>query len=335
MKNNINSIVFELTQNCNLNCRYCYNIHKIDEKFIISNNSYSLAKKTLKKIFDIANIDYVTFTGGEPTLGERFLELVLFAKMKKKSVTVITNGNNLTDGDYKILVDLKVDLFEIPFHSTNPEIHDYLTRVNGSHQKALNSIKKLIELNANVVAVIVLTKVNCKDVGKTLKYLKELNIKHIMLNRFNIGGEGIKEQTTILPSFIELNEGYKKANEIIPELNLSVSSNVCTPVCVINPQNYKNILFSHCASDIKEMPITLDIEGNIRFCNHSPVNLGNIYKNSLDEIFSNDYVKQWETTIPVECENCNLYSVCKGGCKAASEQSGLGLNHADPLINLK
>jgi organic radical activating enzyme len=56
-------------------------------------NSYKQAKKTLKRLFKIAEVGSVTFTGGEPFLAERFNELVLFTRLKNKSVTIITNGN--------------------------------------------------------------------------------------------------------------------------------------------------------------------------------------------------------------------------------------------------
>ena len=41
----------------------------------------------------MADVEQVTFTGGEPFLAERFSELVLYTRMKRKQVAIITNGN--------------------------------------------------------------------------------------------------------------------------------------------------------------------------------------------------------------------------------------------------
>ena len=68
------------------------------------------------------------------------------------------------------------------------------------------------------------------------------------------------------------------------KLSIIMSSNVCTPLCFLNGKDHKNIMFTICSSSILEKPLTLDILGNMRICNHSPIVIGNIYKNSLDEI---------------------------------------------------
>ena len=84
-------------------------------------NSYKQSLKTLKQLFKNAAVNHVTFTGGEPMMSERFAELVLYARMKKKEVTLITNGNFASKKDYKQMMDLGVALFEIPIHSPRAE----------------------------------------------------------------------------------------------------------------------------------------------------------------------------------------------------------------------
>ena len=94
-------IIFEATSNCNLNCLYCYNYWKIPDKDFEHFNSYKTALKTLKKLFKIAEVGNVTFTGGEPLMAERVSELILFARMKKASVNLITNGVYGNESKYK------------------------------------------------------------------------------------------------------------------------------------------------------------------------------------------------------------------------------------------
>ena len=129
-------IVFEVTSICNLNCRYCYNIWKRPNAKPVSNNSYSKAKKVLKRLFKIAQVSHLALSGGEPLLAQRFLEIVLFCRMKQKNVTIISNGNMGNRDYFKQLIDLGVSLFELPLHSFDAKTHDYLTRVKGSWQKS-------------------------------------------------------------------------------------------------------------------------------------------------------------------------------------------------------
>ena len=81
-----------------------------------------------------------------------------------------------------------------------------------------------------------------------------------------------------------------------------------------------------------ERPYTLDTGGNLRFCNHSPVVMGNIFDDSIDSILASTYLEDWRCTVPGYCSECDLYTKCYGGCRAAAEQLGLSLYHPDPIL---
>lgn len=332
MKTRLPYIIFELTSDCNLKCRYCYNIWKRPGSEPLRNNSYKEAKRTLKQLFRIADIENITFTGGEPMMSERFAELVLYARLKGKTVTLISNGTYASVEDYKTMVKLGVGLFELPVHSVIPEEHDFMAGLKGAWEKSTTAIRSIKESGGSVVAVIVLTKANFTHISETLVFIKSLGIKHIMLNRYNIGGTGISEAENLLMSIEQLKDTFAIANKTAGEEGLSVTSNVCTPFCVLNPDDYNNIPISSCSASISNKPITLDLHGNLRICNHSPVNIGNIYESSFEELFSTPYVKSWETVIPEFCKECELWEKCRGGCRAASEQLGKSIAEADPII---
>ncbi len=328
-------IIFETTSVCNLKCRYCYNIWKIPgTKGFEQFNSYKQAKKTLKRLFKIADVNSVTFTGGEPFLAERFNELVLFTRLKNKSVTIITNGNAATEKDYKQMVDLGVNLFELPIHSSSAKEHDFMTNTTGSWQRSVESVKELVQLKAYVVAVVVITKANYHLIDKTLQFIKSLDINRIMLNRFNIGGQGIAEKNNLWLSHREINQAYKVASETGRKENLILSSNVCTPMCVLNPFDFQNIGFTSCSADVSRRPLTIDIFGNLRFCNHSPTVLGNIFKDKLKDMLNSREAQLWNDVTPDFCSDCNLYERCMGGCRAASEQLKLSLKAVDPIVEI-
>lgn len=332
MRIKIPNISFEVTADCNLNCMYCYNHWKLTDNKISICDNYELAKKTLKKLFKIADVKHITFTGGEPLITERFSELVLFVRMKGITVTVISNGTYPNFSYYRQLVDLGVSLFELPIHSHKSDSHDYLTQHIGSWDKSINNIKQLLTLNAEIVAVIVLTKINCADISNTLKLIHSIGIKRVMINRVNIGGTVTTNLKALLMSSKELKNAFNEAMITSKELKLSVTSNVCTPICILNPKDYKGIRFTSCSFDMTKRPITVDYLGNVRFCNHSPVEIGNIFSDKIEDIFSSKEVKQWENIVPEFCKDCKAYDLCKAGCRAASEQMGLSLYNADPIM---
>ncbi|NDV95199.1 radical SAM protein [Dysgonomonas sp. 521] len=328
----LSHIAFELTDKCNLGCRYCYNIWKIPGVERKGFNSYKKATEALTLLFSQADIRNVTLTGGEPFMAERFREIALFCRMEGKSVTVISNGFLGTTSDYKSMIAMGITLFEFPVHSADAAIHDNITQVKGSWEKSQASIQAVRKLGGYPVPVIVLTRFNVDVLEDTLEFIHKLGLKRIMLNRYNIGGDGTANPAAVSANHVQLRNAFRIANEKSGELNLVISSNVCSPDCLLDPSDYPAIMFGHCSPDVLRRPVTLDINGSVRLCNHSPVVAGNIFKEDLRDILFSRYAESWNSEIPEFCSDCEKWNRCRGGCRAASEQCGLGLGHVDPVL---
>jgi radical SAM protein with 4Fe4S-binding SPASM domain len=334
-KDELSYLIFEVTRQCNLDCQFCYNHWKRDNdtKSEPEKEGYTLALKTLKTVFKQANPKHVTFTGGEPLLAERVNELILFCRMKGATVSVITNGNTGSTTEFSQLIKVGVQLFELPLHSYDQAVHDRMTGVLGSWKKSKDRMVGLMKFGAYVVPVIVITKQNFSQVGETLELLNNLGFQRVMLNRYNLGGAALASPEKVLPSKEELNEAFKQANEIAEKRRLQLSSNVCTPHCVVDPNRYRNILFSNCSTDIRQRPLTLTVGGDLRFCNHSPDVMGNIYRETIHTILEKSSEKYSVVARPDFCTGCIRYEKCRGGCRAAAQQTGGSFNDVDPLVN--
>jgi radical SAM protein with 4Fe4S-binding SPASM domain len=332
-KYSIDYILFEITQECNLSCIYCYNYWRRPGK-TIQQYTFSTVHKTLKKLFQKIDCKHITFTGGEPFLAEGIEELVLQCRMKGKGVTIITNGTVAKQSSYEILKKLGVSLFELPFHSASPETHDSLTNHPGSFQKVLESIKILEELKSELCVVCVLTKSNTSGLRQTLEAAYDYGVKRFMLARYNIGGRGIDHAQDIFPDLQMLRAAFSDANEFARKSHMKISANVCVPFCIIDPEEYPNIPIASCGNIFTKRPITIDASGNMRICNHSPVIIGNIYSDSMQKIAESVYVNSWAITRPTYCQPCTQWEKCLGGCRAASEQSSRSLSCEDPVITL-
>jgi len=295
-------------------------------------DSYKKAEKALRSLFSQVNVRNVTLTGGEPFMAQRMKEIALFCRMENKTVTVISNGSLGTQSDYESLTAMGITLFEFPIHSADEAVHDYITQVKGSWQKSIASIKAIQKLNGYPVPVIVMTKYNIDLIGETLDFISGLGLKRVMMNRYNIGGCGTADPASVSGTHSQLRNAFRVANEKAEELDMVISSNVCSPDCLINPADYHNLMFGHCSSDVLLKPITMDINGNIRLCNHSPVVAGNIFEQNIKEILYSPYANSWNEIVPDFCASCNVWERCRGGCRAASEQCGLGLGHVDPIL---
>ncbi|MCP4548200.1 MAG: radical SAM protein [bacterium] len=336
VKTRLPAITLELTGACNLACSYCYNHWRVPGQELPDGRTpdYGQVRRTVKALYRQVDVRQIAMTGGEPFLFERLPEIALTCRLKGSAVAVISNGSIADRGRYDELIRIGIDLFEFPIHSATSAIHDSLTNTPGSWSKARESLEQVIELGARGVAVIVLTRRNVVGLGDTLRLCRELGVDSVMLNRFNIGGRGIAEAHRLQPDAAQLHQSLRVADTAVTELGLKISSNVCTPHCLVDPHDYPRLGFSNCEVDVRQRPLTLNWRGDLRFCNHSPVIMGNIHRQSLNEIFASDYATLWRQARPVFCADCHRFERCAGGCRAAAEQLGGTPADPDPVLEM-
>ncbi|MCX6802529.1 MAG: radical SAM protein [Candidatus Diapherotrites archaeon] len=133
-----------LGYNCNNNCRFCLSRHKND-------SVRPLGTKKVKEEIVLARkrgSDRLDFVGGEPTLRKDLPELVSFAKENGfKSVRITTNGRMFSQKKFaEELVGAGLTMAIFSIHGHTAELHDYLTRVDGSYSQAVQGMKNVREL---------------------------------------------------------------------------------------------------------------------------------------------------------------------------------------------
>jgi radical SAM protein with 4Fe4S-binding SPASM domain len=326
----IRHIIYEITQECNLSCLYCYNYWRREHEQIRIAN-FKDNKLTIRQLLKTIDFDHITFTGGEPFCADGLAELILDCRLKGKLVNVISNGTRGSDEEYSILKKLGVGLIEFPLHSERATVHDTMTSVPGSFEMVVNSIRYCIDYGLDVCTVVVLTKENINNLEATLAFTQSLGVKRVMLARFNIGGRGIINTDHLMPSLEQLKTAFTVAHEYLGKNPVHISANVCLPECIIDPEDYPGMYISRCSTDVNRRPITVNSFGEIRMCNHSPVTVGSIRDSSINNIINSKYIKQWYQR-PDYCTNCTRWDTCGGGCRAASEQLGYSLSQVDPLV---
>ena len=272
-------------------------------------------------------------SGGEPLLAERLPELVLLCRLHRSAVTIISNGTKAQVEDYRSLFELGVSLFEFPINSDRPRIHDALAGRPGAWEKVTTVVHELAGEGIPVVCVIVLTELNADRVSEIMEYIASLGVDRIMLNRFNRGGRGICNSSELLLTEEGLRSAYRRADLSVAKLNISVSANVSTPHCVLDPGDYPRIRMTSCGDSVDSMPITIDVEGGVRLCNHSPAVLGNIHETDIGTILADSAASRFFEIVPRMCRECRRYTRCRGGCRAVSEQLGIKLEDHDPVTS--
>ncbi|OGR48302.1 MAG: hypothetical protein A2X34_07215 [Elusimicrobia bacterium GWC2_51_8] len=104
----------------------------------------------------------VGFGGGEPTIRPDIIRLIAFAeKSGFATIRVQTNGIMLSYRDFAArLVGAGAGYFKFSIHGHKAELHDRLTRVKGSFERAVCGLRNIRALGARTSVDIVINRLN-------------------------------------------------------------------------------------------------------------------------------------------------------------------------------
>jgi MoaA/NifB/PqqE/SkfB family radical SAM enzyme len=125
-------LCWQITSECNENCKFC---HFFRDKFEIL--SVDENNKILENIFEL-KIPAITWTGGEALLYKGLKELIHKAYLKGIKNRLITNGQ-LCENE----IFLYLDELIISIDSTNPDVNILLGRGENHFNNILNTIKEI------------------------------------------------------------------------------------------------------------------------------------------------------------------------------------------------
>ena len=329
------SLLFEITARCNLNCLYCYNVWKDDCGYPCGDCSAELDTASIKRLLAKAvresGVSQVTITGGEPFLRGDLIEIVGYLAKMGLAVGLIANGTAGGEQMYRDAVKAGAGIVEIPLLSSERAIHNSMTR-GTAFDLATERLVDVKSAGGRACAVIVLTKMNMHDVRETIAMAAVLGADSVMINRFNVGGEGRRHVDELLPSPGELTAALLRAEAAAEEWQMPIFSSVPVQPCLVDLSQFKRMRFGTCPACTEKGYYTIDPLGNLRPCNHSPTILGNLFESDFQALAENVAAAAYRAARPAFCSDCAIAADCQGGCKAAAEACGGCARGEEPFL---
>lgn len=166
-------IVFDITNRCNLKCKYCYhNFLSKEDNIEFSEISAEIILKICNDVISFLNSPInITFTGGEPLLRAEDLLFVLdklrLYKDKISCISIITNGT-LIDNSIAKAFSVTCPSLYLDISLDGPEnIHDYQRQsTNGNFSNVLSGIEAARKAGLNVSLSSVITKLHLQYSAK-------------------------------------------------------------------------------------------------------------------------------------------------------------------------
>ena len=205
---NSNNNAICITLQCNSNCVMCPCSEQSRKHCKISDINYLIELL----YYYPKDIEYLTITGGEPTLLKEdfFLLLnILQANFKNTCFQLLTNGRVFCNNDFnKKFNQSKPNNMQIgiPLYGYDDITHDSVTQTPGSFKQTISGIHNLLNYFNNIEIRVVLTKQTIKNLTKTTRYIIE-NLKGINSVKFmglEMLGNAIVNKSVVWQPYDEL-----------------------------------------------------------------------------------------------------------------------------------
>lgn len=262
-------------------------------------------------------------------------EILSFIKDQGIAPVVISNGTLLTPE--RVAATVADVTFEVTLLSHRSDVHDQLAGRRGAWKAAVDGMCNVIHAKGTLVAVFVATKLNYADLETSAELAIALGARGLMYNRLNLSTHNMSHAGKLLPTPEMIRENLDLLETLAVKYGLPITVSVVIEPCVIDVRKYQHIHFGWCPLGGEGSYFTIDPLANVRICNHSPVVLGNLKRESFSEIYyKHPYLRRFRETWPAECDNCEpeLKSLCCGGCKASAEQCYGTPDRIDPFVTL-
>ncbi|MCD4694445.1 radical SAM protein [bacterium] len=268
---------------CNNRCVFCV---QGDKRYKTPSKDFKEIQNSLKEAFGEGKRE-VVFTGGEPTIHPCFLDLVKEArKIGFLEAQAQSNGRLFAYKDFcKELVKAGVTQFSPSLHGSNPEIHDKLTRAEGSFDQTVQGIKNLKNLNQYVLTNSVITFDNYKDLPNLAKLLVDLDVDQFQFAFIHIVGQADKNKDWLVPRKTEIMSYVKKGLDTGMDAGKKVFTEAI-PFCLMSG-------YESCVAEQK-MPETSIYDAGFKVDNYG------------------DYRRNSGKARRGECNKCKFSNVCEG-----------------------
>ena len=343
------TIIFRPTNNCNLNCTYCYdkNNHFKSEKNIIDESTQKFIEEkenilhSINILFENEKNPRIIFHGGEPLL-VRAEELSDLCDNLSNRIrfSIQTNGTLITE---KSIEMFKKHHFSVGVSLDGcNKIQNYQrvfpSGVN-SFDKVLENLFRLKKENVKFGLIMSVAKQHIKSESELYNFIAKnefsCNIRPVFGDEKNKNVMSQEEYATFFNELFDIwinDENETVSNHQVLELYQALRSS-------IDP-HFSNNLCSN-SSDCFHNFISLDVDGNLYACNRlygkSEFYYGNLKENSLSEIQEkiDNLVRLRQQAIEVQCKECDDLNFCNGGCPAESYDIYGDIYHKAPICKAK
>lgn len=320
---------WHITNKCNLRCSHCYQEDYSDVQEMSLSELQAIADKLLLALSKWKIKGEIAITGGEPLIKKEWIPLLKYLNdaTEVSDLDILSNGTLITQNQVDELKSIsKLRCFQISLDGAYPETHDAI-RGNGTFERTLKNIRKLIQNDIAVYIMFTLQRYNMHDLPSLFDLAINEGISGLTIERCVPCGNGAHLKESFLsPQEIKeifqyisdrADEEYVKGNSLIVRKFRTLWINLDPSRCKVGSETpIQKELGAICSIGLDALTILPD--ATVLPCRRLNIPIGNLKNDSLFNIwYTSDIL--WKirnkSNLKGKCKTCDLIARCSG-CRA-------------------
>lgn len=315
-------VTWDLTTNCNLFCRHCYNVSHQEERLSPPQLQMIAHKLANSKIF------IVTLSGGEPLMEPEIWNIISIFRDRKKNVELATNGTLITERIAKKIKDYGVNSVQVSIDGLR-ETHEYQRGVEGCFDKSIKGITYVLKEGVPVLVSMLVSQRNVEEIPELLEEVIQLGVHGFRATRLILMGRGEKlEKEVLTPEQTKSLTWYMLEQRAKRKGTIEIVLDECMSFVGEKIEEYGLSWFG-CPAGRTECAV--DAQGNVYPCvflTYDEFCMGNLLESEFDDIWNSQPFEAFRKIERI-CE-CVIADFCKGGCPAAAYGKYSDITKKDP-----
>jgi radical SAM protein with 4Fe4S-binding SPASM domain len=324
----------DLTNHCNLRCRYCFNQHNLER------SASHLPIELLEKILESKVTREVTnwfFSGGEPLCYPHLDDALALFQRYRHRPKIATNGIALEPDVVDNWVSLGVQSVQFSLDTLDPAVFADLNHgTEADHRSILANLEYAVRSPLRVVVSSVLTRDNISDVGQIMQYCHRLGIDSYTLYPNVPAVKRNLDLVVSLPQQLKVLEELLGTYRDVSETQIVDITIPCIQFSDLYAQWKNRLTFRLHPCGAGQFNLKITSDGRVSTCicqDAEDFIVGDVHDSTIDEIWSSTQIEKFRSlpqAIPT-CSVCQLQAVCRGGCRNEAYVSGNeGILSRDP-----
>ncbi len=307
----------ELTKTCNWACDFCYNVWKVDDRFVPVTSDKHLSTATIARVFDeaaAAQCLRIRISGGEPTLHPDFDAIMKRGASYGFDFELFTNGSRITPGRADLLAECGTRVLLVSLHGGRTT-HTRIAVHRQSYDHALEAMRLAQARGIVVMAETLISAENATEIPDIAAAVAAVGVKHLSLMPYVPFSSCDPRRPLTLRQIQEAIAQLRRSGPSDLQVRVPCAPRHCledTPISISNPVALE--FDNHCAAGILWASIAYD--GRVRHCPHSNVYAGHV-EEGIGEIWRQRILPTVRRVLEPRndaCRGCGQFSACQGGC---------------------